>query len=215
MLEKIYKHTNNKKMADNKTKTEKKTEKVERIYTIPLRREWLKAPRYKRAKKSMKAIKEFLVRHMKIYSRDLNKIKIDPWINRAIWSRGIKNVPHKIIVKAIKEDDGVKVELIGLPRNFKSEDEFLKKKMEKEKKKEQELAKEKRKKEEEKKKAEEEKKAKEKEGLEQKTDEEKLKEEKQKEEKELHKEIPKEHQHAGHEIKGQVKTTVHKTNTKK
>lgn len=192
----------------------KKTERIERVYTIPLRSEWLKAPRYKRAKKTVKAIKEFLVRHMKLYDRDLNKIKIDPWINRAIWSRGIKNVPHKIIVKAIKEDDLVTTELISLPRNFKSEDEFLKKKMEKAKKKELEG----------KKKAEEKKKTAEKAAEEakkkeeQKTEEEKSEEEQKKtEEKELHaeKEMKHEHQHSGHEAKSQVKTQVHKTNTKK
>jgi large subunit ribosomal protein L31e len=201
-----------------KTKVEKKkTERIERVYTIPLRSEWLKAPRYKRAKKTVKAIREFLARHMKVYDRDLEKIRIDPWINRAIWSRGIKNVPHKIIVKAVKEDNIVTTELISLPRNFKSEDEFLKKKMEKAKKRELES----KKKIEEKKKAqekiaEEKKKAEEAKSIEEKIDEEKQKEE----EKELHsqkemKETKLEHHHAGHEAKGQVKTQVHKTNTKK
>ncbi len=203
-----------------KTKIEKKTksERIERIYTIPLRKEWLKAPKYKRAKKTIRAIKEFLVKHMKIYDRDLDKIKVDPWINRAIWSRGIKNVPHKIIVKAVKEDDEVRTELIGLPRNFKSEDEFFKKKIEKEKKKEMEN----KKKAEEKKRAleklaEEKKKAEakkeEEKGIEEKLDDQKKKEE----EKELHseKEVKHEYQHVGHEVKGQVKAAVHKTNTKK
>jgi large subunit ribosomal protein L31e len=210
-------------MVDNKyekTKTEKKTksERLERIYTIPLRSEWLKAPKYKRAKKTIRAIKEFLVKHMKIYDRDLNKIKVDPWINRAIWSRGIKNVPHKIIVKAIKEDGEVKTELVSLPRNFKSEDEFFKKKIEKEKKREAES----KKKADEKKKAleklAEEKKKAEVKKEEEKSIEEKLGDEKKKEEeKELHseKEVKHEHQHAGHEVKNQVKTSVHKTNTKK
>jgi len=204
----------------DKTKTEKKTksERIERIYTIPLRKEWLKAPKYRRAKRTIRAIKEFLVKHMKIYDRDLDKIKVDPWINKAIWSRGIKNVPHKIIVKAIKEDDEVRTELISLPRNFKSEDEFFKKKIEKEKKREMEN----KKKAEDKRKAleklaEEKKKAEakkdEEKGIEEKLDEEKKKEE----EKELHsaKEMPKEHMHVGHEAKSQVKAQVHKTNTKK
>lgn len=199
-----------------KSKTEKKAkgEKIERIYTIPLRSECMKKPRYRRAKKAMRAIKEFLVKHMRMYSDDLDKIKVDPWVNRAIWSRGIKNVPHKIIVKAIKEGDEVYVTLVGLPRNFKEEDAFLKRKMEKVKKRESESKKQL----EEKKKAAE-KVAEERKKLEeQKTEEEKLSEEQKKEEeKELHKEkeMKHEHQHVGHEVKGQVKTSVHKTNTKK
>ncbi len=199
-------------MAEKKTEKKAKGEKLERIYTIPLRKEWIKSPRHKRAKKTVRAIKEFMVRHMRIYDKDLDKIKIDPWVNRAIWSRGIKNVPHKMIVKAVKEGDEVYVSFIGLPRNFKEEESFLKKRMEKVKKRESET----------KKQIEEKKKAAEKaveaakKKEEQKTEEEKLEEQKKKEqEKELHKEIKQEHQHAGHEVKSPVKTTVHKTNTKK
>lgn len=163
---------------------------LERTYTIPLRKEWLKAPRYKRAKKAMRAIKEFLARHMKVSNRDIDKIKVDPWINRAIWLRGIKKPAHKITVKASKDaNDNVKVEFVGLPPKFKVDDEKLKKKIEKAKKIEETKSKEreKRKKEEEKAKAEKEKKE------EEKTEEEKL-EEKEKKEKEkiLHKEIAKE-----------------------
>jgi len=201
-------------MAEKKEKTEKKSkgEKVERIYTVPLRKEWLKAPRYKRAKKTLRAIKEFMIRHMRLYDKDMDKVKVDPWVNRAVWSRGMKNVPHKIIVKAVKDGDEVYVSFIGLPRNFKEEDAFLKKRMEKVKKRETETKKQI----EEKKKAAE-KAAEEKKKLEeQKPKEEKLEEEKKKEqEKELHKELKQEHQHAGHEVKGQVKTAVHKTNTNK
>jgi large subunit ribosomal protein L31e len=192
---------------------EKKTEKLfERNYTIPLRSEWLKAPRYRRAKKAIRAMKEFLAKHMKVKDRELGKIKIDGWVNRAIWSRGIKNVPHKITVKATKySDETVQVELIGLPKSFKAEDSFLKKKIEKAKKREEAKKKEMEKKEKEKK-------AEKIEPKEDKSEEEKIEEEKKKaEEKELHKEkeIKHEHQHIGHEVKGQVKTSVHKTNTNK
>jgi len=94
-------------MAD---KIEKKTE-LEREYTIPLRREWKKVPRYKRTNKAIKAIKEFLVKHMKIRDRDLKKIKVDKYLNEQIWHRGIKKPPAKIKVKAIKEGDIIRVEL--------------------------------------------------------------------------------------------------------
>ena len=100
-------------------KPETKTEKVEREYIIPLRVEWKKVPRYRRAAKAIKAIKEFLVRHMKIYDRDLKKIKIDKYLNEQIWFRGIKRPPHKIKVKAIKDGENVKVELVNFPDKLK------------------------------------------------------------------------------------------------
>ena len=58
-----------------------KTEKLEREYIIPLRREINKVPRYRKTEKAIKAIKKFLARHMKIRDRDLNKIKIDRYLN--------------------------------------------------------------------------------------------------------------------------------------
>ncbi len=166
-------------------KESKETKKVlERVYVIPLRSEWLKAPRYKRAKKAMRAIKEFLAKHMKVENRDMDKIKIDPWINRAIWMRGIRKPAHKITVKAIKDSEGiVKAEFVGLPPKFKADEAKLKKKIEKAKKKEEERAKEREKK----------KKEEKKEVKEEKSEEEKI-EEKEKKDKEklLHKEIAKE-----------------------
>jgi large subunit ribosomal protein L31e len=188
-------------------KEKKKIENVlERIYVIPLRHAWLKVPKYKRAKKCIRTIKLFLARHMKLYDGDLSKIKLDMWLNRAIWVRGIKNVPHKIKVKAVKDSEGiVKVELISLPKSFRVEDSLLKKKIEKSRKKaEQEKEKQKKKEKTEEKKEED-----------GRIEEEKIKEKEEKEkEKILHKEIKHEHKHI-HEVKGQVKTEVHKTNTKK
>jgi len=93
--------------------------KIEREYVIPLRVEWKKVPRYKRAKKAIKAIREFLVKHMKIYDRDLNKIKIDQYLNEFVWFRGIRKPPAKIKVKAIREGEIVKVELVNILDKFK------------------------------------------------------------------------------------------------
>lgn len=175
-------------MAKEKGKTEKK---IERIYTIPLRKEWMKVPRHKRAKKTMKAIKQFLARHMKVPDRDINKIKIDRIINESVWSRGIKKPPYKITIKAVKDAEGmVKVEFASLPAKHKSEEAKFKKKAAKLSAKAEEKAK---KEAEEKKKAEEaERKKKEEEAKKGKTEEE-ITEEKKKKEKEkiLHKEIAK------------------------
>lgn len=107
-------------MADKKTETKAKAENVEREFIIPLRKRFNVVPRYRKTNKAIKAIKEFLVRHMKVYDRDLNKIKIDKYLNEQVWSRGIKNPPSKIKVKAIKDKDGiVRVELVDYPENLK------------------------------------------------------------------------------------------------
>lgn len=99
-------------------KSEPKIEKIEKEYVIPLREKVRVVPRYKKSNKAIKTIKEFLVRHMKIRDRDLKKIKIDKYLNEAVWFRGIKKPPIKIKVKAIKEGDIVKVELAGMPQKL-------------------------------------------------------------------------------------------------
>jgi len=100
-------------------KTQTKTEKVEREYIIPLRARGKAVPRYKKTPKAIKTIKEFLARHMKIKDRDLSKIKIDKYLNEQMWARGIKRPPHKIKVKAIKEGEIVKVELVDYSTKLK------------------------------------------------------------------------------------------------
>ena len=90
---------------------------LERQYTIPLRRLWLKAPRYRRAKKAVMGIRLFLERHMK---SDINDVKIGRWLNELLWERGIKNPPHKVRVNVSKDDKGiVKVELIDISERAK------------------------------------------------------------------------------------------------
>ncbi len=100
-------------------KPEVKIEKLEREYVIPLRRRYKYAVRYKKTPKAVKAVKEFLVKHMKIYDRDLKKIKIDKFLNEYLWFNGIKNPPHKVKVKVIKQGDIVNVELIDYPTKLK------------------------------------------------------------------------------------------------
>lgn len=188
----------------------KKEEKplLERTYVIPLKKDIMKSPRYKRAEKAIRVIRIFLAKHMKVPDRDISKIKLDLWLNRALWLRGIKNPPYKITVKAIKDAEGiVKVEFVGLPAKYKAEEtKLLKKKTKIEAKvaKKEKAEEEKKKKEAEAKKAEEEKKKKEAEKekseekaklgkkAEEKSEEEKIEEKEKKEkEKALHKETAK------------------------
>ena len=100
-------------------KIEPKVEKIEKEYIIPLREKGRSVPRYKKTPKAVKTVKEFLVRHMKIRDRDLNKIKVDRFVNEALWFRGIKNPPHKIKIRAIKQGDLVRVELVDIPGKLK------------------------------------------------------------------------------------------------
>ncbi len=107
-------------MAKIKSKTKSPdVKKEEREYVIPLRKKWAKVPRYKRANKAIKSIKEFLARHMKVRDRDLNKIKLDTYINEFIWERGIRKPPVKIKVRAFREGEIVRAELSELPEKFR------------------------------------------------------------------------------------------------
>ena len=124
-------------MAEKKDKKKEEAEIIlERVYNVPLRREWLKSPKYKRAKKAITALKEFIIKHMK--SED---VKIGKHANLEIWKHGIKNPPHHIKIKAVKDKSGlVTVELEGkklkekVPSVLKKAREKLEKKPKKEEK---------------------------------------------------------------------------------
>src|SRR3989344_2041635 len=79
---------------------------LEREYNIPLRIRCAKVPRYKRANKAIRTIKEFLARHMRVEDRDLRKVKIDKFLNHEVWFRGIMHPPAKIKVKEKKFKNG-------------------------------------------------------------------------------------------------------------
>jgi len=83
--------------------------KLERTYTIPLRRDFAKVPKYKRSKRAIKHIKDFIVKHMKT-----EDVKLGKSLNEKVWMHGIKNPPGKVTVKAIKNEDVVTVELEGI-----------------------------------------------------------------------------------------------------
>jgi ribosomal protein L31E len=85
--------------------------KIERTYNIPLRKEWLKAPMYRRSKKATTAVREFLAKNMKV---ELSEVKIGKHLNEEVWSRGIRHPPHHVKVNVVKDDSGmVFAELVG------------------------------------------------------------------------------------------------------
>lgn len=69
----------------------------ERLLTIPLRREWLKAPMNRRARRSITTIRGHLSRHMKVPGSD---IRISAKLNDAVWTRGAGKPPARIRLKA-------------------------------------------------------------------------------------------------------------------
>ncbi|MDD5417419.1 MAG: 50S ribosomal protein L31e [Candidatus Nanoarchaeia archaeon] len=84
---------------------------TERIYTIPLRKNFLKSPKWKRSKKSITVIRDFIKKHMKTENVNINKD-----VNELIWARGSKKPPAKLKVIASKTEDKVKVGLFNISK---------------------------------------------------------------------------------------------------
>ncbi len=85
-----------------------KTNDIERVYRINLRRAWLNHPRSRRTKKSISAIREFVLRHTK--SAD---VKISGGINEYVMSRGFKKPPGKISIEVSGDFASVQAKLPG------------------------------------------------------------------------------------------------------
>ena len=75
----------------------------ERIYVVPLAKA-RRGPRNKRAKKSIRYLREYMKRHFKPES-----LIISQEVNERIWSRGIQKPPRKLKVRATKNIDGLVV----------------------------------------------------------------------------------------------------------
>jgi large subunit ribosomal protein L31e len=91
--------------------TKKSESKVvlERTYTIPLRKAFINAPPYKKANRAVKAVQEFLMKHMKA-----EEVRLGQHVNEHIWKDGIKSPPPRVSVHAMKDQEGiVRAELEG------------------------------------------------------------------------------------------------------
>ena len=88
-----------------------------RTYTVPLRKEYLKTPKWRRAEKAVSTLRSFAERHSKI-----EDIKIGKWVNESIWKRGAKNPPSRVRVDIKRVEDIVTVELSELPRQAKTKE---------------------------------------------------------------------------------------------
>jgi len=105
----------------------------EKIYTINIRKDISKAPRWEKSKRSVIAVKNFLKRHMKG-----DDVKIGKSITEEIWKRGNQTPPKSIRIHAVLTEDEkgkiIKAELLGVP--FPEEKEKKKEKKKEEKKEE-------------------------------------------------------------------------------
>lgn len=110
------------KLKEKISKSDKKAEvkpELEREYVINLRHGVIRAQKYRRAKKAIRVLKEFLAKHMKVENRDLRNIKLDRYLNNEIWFRGIRKPLMKVKVKAIKKEGVVYAELAEIPEHVK------------------------------------------------------------------------------------------------
>ncbi len=101
-------------------KDDKKEKKIilERVYNVPLRKKYQRAPRWKRTNRAVSALREFVMKHMKA-----TEIKLGKYANTELWKHGIRNPPHHIKVNCQKDEEGlVKVELVGAPKEKPKEE---------------------------------------------------------------------------------------------
>jgi large subunit ribosomal protein L31e len=98
-------------------------EKLERTYTVPLRKEYLKAPRYRRTEKASRALRAFLVKHMKS-----DDVKIGRHLNEHLWMHGMRNPPPRVKVNCAKVEGVVYAELFGKPLKLAAEEKKVEEK---------------------------------------------------------------------------------------
>lgn len=79
----------------------------EKIFTIPLREAYKKAHN-KRVPYAARLVRNYLQIHMKT-----DGVKLGKHLNEALWKRSIRKPPRRVRVKAVKEGDTVKAELMG------------------------------------------------------------------------------------------------------
>ncbi|MEM5793570.1 MAG: hypothetical protein QXY45_04440 [Candidatus Aenigmatarchaeota archaeon] len=80
----------------------------EKMFVINLKKHLLRTPSIHRSKRATKIIKEYLLRHTKV-----KEVKISDSLNKWIWRNGDKNLPTKIKLKVMIDEDMAEAELWG------------------------------------------------------------------------------------------------------
>ncbi len=129
------------------------------VYTIPLKKTINNKPRRGRAKKAIRAVKNFLKKHRRLNEEN---IAVSKEVNEKIWENGMQGIPRKIEVQ-LKEIEGKTFVFLKEGKELKEKEKEIKEKKKEEKKakeeKEKQTEEEKKAKEEKEKQTEEEKKA--------------------------------------------------------
>ncbi len=73
----------------------------EKVFNIPLRREWISATRIEKTKKSVIGVKKYIMKHTKA-----TDVKISPKLNDMLWASGAKK-PLKSITLKVSVSEGV------------------------------------------------------------------------------------------------------------
>ncbi len=74
----------------------------ERIYVVPLAKDFRKAPNWNRTKRAVKTLRNFVNCHMKPEA-----LYVSQEVNERLWENGIKNPPRKIRVRVTKSVEGL------------------------------------------------------------------------------------------------------------
>lgn len=114
-------------------KEKKKTEKVEREFTVGLQPAY-RLPKPRRANKAIRLLKDFAYKHFRTKREN---VLISNKVNETIWERGRENIPRKINIKIVlaegKANIFLKKEKIVIPKEEKKEDKKPEKKTAEEK----------------------------------------------------------------------------------
>lgn len=81
---------------------------IERTYTIPLRKETAKASTKHKTQKAVRAVRQYVAKHMKV-----KQVGLGAELNELLWSRGIESPPGKVTVSVRKDDDKAFANLVG------------------------------------------------------------------------------------------------------
>lgn len=88
-----------------KGKPEKKPVKIEREFVVPLAKAYEKS-RTKRASKAINILRAFMKKHFRVSEK---KVLVSNAVNELIWKKGIQHVPRKIKVKAVFDEENLRV----------------------------------------------------------------------------------------------------------
>jgi len=84
------------------------TQKTQKSFTIPLRKEFQQSAPLRRTPRAVKAVKAYLKRHCKV-----DDVRLGARLNESLWVRGVRHPPARVSVDVVVEDGLAKAELQG------------------------------------------------------------------------------------------------------